>query len=215
MQTETKYAICALTASVCVGAAPLAALRFRKRNRDAPEDKEALRQEYFSGAIQYHVSARFAAFAGFIPVSGNLAHHAVEMYLKGYLCRNLTEKERRSLGHNLRKIWRRVKQDAGDTTLDKFDATISAINKFERIRYPEEIVRRGMTATVGFKRGAAVKDNTSPGRQKPSFELVIDDLDAIAERVLEISKANPRFFTDGLNNDARAYLKMSNGAGGW
>jgi hypothetical protein len=58
----------------------------RKQNKKINEDKDALLEEYFSAAIQYHISARFAAIAGFIPVSGNLAHHAVEMYLKGYLC---------------------------------------------------------------------------------------------------------------------------------
>src|SRR5207302_5028079 len=129
----------------------------------------------------YHISARYAAFAGFIPVAGNLAHHAVEMYLKGYLCRKLTEGERRMLGHRLPRIWRKVKQDIGDSTLDNFDATISAINKFERIRYPEEIVRKGMTATVRFKTSGAAKE---PGRSKPHFVLVIDDLDAVAKSIL-------------------------------
>jgi HEPN domain-containing protein len=165
MYMKINYLIYLLTAALCVGVALFVAVRIRKRNRNTPEDKKVLLQEYFSGAIQYHVSARFAAIAGFIPVSGNLAHHAVEMYLKGYLCRNLTEKERRRLGHSLRKIWRKVKQDIGDSTLDTFDATISAIDHFERIRYPEEIARSGMTATVGFKRGNTVKDTTSPGRQ--------------------------------------------------
>src|SRR5437660_8905189 len=163
---KTKYTIYALTATFSVGVALFAALRIRKRNRNTSEDEGILFQEYFSAAIQYHVSARFAAIAGLIPVSGNLAHHAVEMYLKGYLCTKLTEKERRRLGHNLRKIWRKVKQHIGDSTLDKFDDTISAIDKFERIRYPEEIARKGMTATVGFKKGNTVKDNTSPSRQK-------------------------------------------------
>jgi HEPN domain-containing protein len=207
MDMKATHFIYALTVFF-VGMALLAALRLkmRKQNKSTSENKDALFQEYFGAAIQYHVSARFAAIAGFLPLSGNLAHHAVEMYLKGYLCRKLTEKERRKLGHSLHKIWRSVKQDIGDSTLDQFDATISAIDKFERIRYPEEIVRKGMTATIGFKKGGTV---TGPGGQKPSFELVIDDLDALAKRILEHSNVNPKFFTNGLSNDARTYLTQS------
>jgi HEPN domain-containing protein len=212
---KTKYAICALTAGFSCGVALFAALEIGKRNRSTSEDKEVLLQEYFSGAVQYHVSARFAAIAGLIPVSGNLAHHAVEMYLKGYLCGKLTEKERRRLGHSLRKMWRKVKEEIGDSTLDKFDATILTIDRFERIRYPEEIARKGMTATVGFKKGITVKNNTSPGRQTPSFELVLSELDALAKRILEHSKINPKFFTDGLSDDARTYLMQSNDAVIW
>ena len=213
MNIKAAYWISALTAScVAVILFVVLKLRRRKQNKSGSENKDALFQEYFNAAIQYHVAARFAAFAGLIPVSGNLAHHAVEMYLKGYLCRKLTEKERKRLGHRLPKIWKTVKQDIGDSTLDNFDATISAIDKFERIRYPEEIVRKGMTATIGFKKGGTV---LGPGPQKPSFVLVIDDLDALAKRILEHSKVNPKFYTEGLNNEARTYLTQSNNAVIW
>lgn len=187
--------------------------KIRKLNKkNTLENKDALFEEYFNAAIQYHISARFAALAGFIPMTGNLAHHAVEMYLKGYLCRKMTEKGRRRLGHGLRKIWKRFKQDIGDLSLDKFDATISTIDKFERIRYPEEIVRKGMTATIGIKRGGTVKDS---GRPKPHFALAIDDLDALAKRILEHSKVNPTFYTNGLNYEARTYLTYSNDSVIW
>jgi HEPN domain-containing protein len=182
----------------------------KKQYKGISENKDALFQEYFSGAIQYHIAARYAAFAGFIPVAGNLAHHATEMYLKGYLCRKLTEVERRKLGHSLVKIWRAVKRDIGDSMLDNFDATISAIDKFERIRYPEEIVRKGMTATVGFKKGGIAKDH---GHSKPSFVLIIDDFDALAKRILKKSHVNPKFLTNGLSNEAQKYLRQSNESG--
>lgn len=212
---NTKYTTYAFTAAFSLGVALFAALRIGKRNRNTSDDKDVLRQEYFNAGIEYHISARFAAIAGFIPVSGNLAHHAVEMYLKGYLCRKLTENELRRLGHSLRKIWRTFKQEVGDSTLATFDATISTMDRFERIRYPEEIARKGMTATVGFKKGHTVKGNTSPSRQGPSFELDISELDALAKRILEHSKVNPKFFTDGLTNDARTYLTQSNDATIW
>jgi hypothetical protein len=45
--------------------------------------------------------------------------------------------------------------------------------------------------------------------------LVIDELDALAKRILEHSKVNPKFFTGGLNNDARTYLTQANEAVIW
>jgi hypothetical protein len=58
MYVKTKYLILALTAVFCFGVALFVAFRIRKRNRDTSEDKDALFQEYFSKAIQYHISAR-------------------------------------------------------------------------------------------------------------------------------------------------------------
>jgi hypothetical protein len=110
MNTQTKEFVY-LLAAVCVGTVLYAALRRRKQTEGTSEDKGALLVEYFRAGIDYHTSARFAAFAGFIPLSGNLAHLAVEMYLKGYLCRKLSERERRNLGHRLRKIWKRFKEE--------------------------------------------------------------------------------------------------------
>lgn len=37
---------------------------------------------YAALASQYDVAARFAAQAGYVPLSGNLMHHAIELQLK-------------------------------------------------------------------------------------------------------------------------------------
>jgi hypothetical protein len=178
-----------------------------------PENKAGLFQEYFSTGLHYHISARFAAFAWLL-TCGNLAHHAVERYLKGYLCREMDEVERKKLGHNLRKIWTLFKKEVGDSSLNRFDAAISAIDKFEDIRYPEKIMRTGMTATIGLKRGGvSVQDKTSS--QKPNLDFVIDELDELAKVIFEKANVNPTFFTNGLNEDARRYLTDSNNAATW
>ena len=41
---------------------------------------------FFNNGIQYYAAARMLFFARGAPVTGNLAHHAVEMLLKGALC---------------------------------------------------------------------------------------------------------------------------------
>jgi hypothetical protein len=176
------------------------------------EDKARLRQEYFTTGLHYHIAARFANIAC-LQVSGNLAHHAVEMYLKGYLCRKLDERQRRNLSHNLGKIWKLFKQEVGDSSLTKFDDTISDIDKFEDIRYPEKMVPTGMTAMTDFKRGNYVPDKTSP--QKPHFGFFLDELDELSKLILEKASVNPTAYTDGLRKDARTYLTDSNNAATW
>jgi len=178
------------------------------------KDWRGLQQLYFDIALQYHVSARFAAISGLLPVSGNLFHHALEMYLKGYFCKDLNEAQLRNLHHNLRKLWRRFKAEVADQSLNQFDHAIAQLNRFERIRYPEEIERLGLRASIAFKKGdVAVK--TPPKSQEPSYEVTIDDLDALAKAIMENSRINPKFFTNRLKGDALTYLQQQNKAVIW
>src|SRR5215471_8276633 len=108
-------------------------LESRVRRKPPQEDKERLLSEYFATALHYQIVARYSAAAAFLPVVGNLAHHAIEFYLKGALAAQLDETERRKIGHNLRRLWRLYKSRKNNPALDKFDQTIRDINKFERI----------------------------------------------------------------------------------
>jgi hypothetical protein len=67
-------------------------------------------EEFFKTAGQYYVGGRFAAFAGFIPITGNLLHHAVEMFLKGGLSKNGSSLvDLKKMNHNLPNIWAKFK----------------------------------------------------------------------------------------------------------
>ena len=59
---------------------------------------ERLQAEYFKIATDYYIAGRYAYFSALIPTAGNLLHHAVELYLKGYLCPYTDEGHRRELG---------------------------------------------------------------------------------------------------------------------
>ena len=74
-----------------------------------------MEDQYITIAIQYYVAGRSACFAGFMPVGGNLFHHAVEMLLKHFLlkCYSATQLKDR-FGHNLKKLWGAFKQVAND-----------------------------------------------------------------------------------------------------
>jgi hypothetical protein len=186
----------------------LVLLRVRKPKPAA--EVEDLRVLYLTTALQYHIAARYTAFAGFVPVCGVLFHHAIEMYLKGRLCLKLDEFQLRGLGHRLKKAWKKFKQEMSDGTLDQFDRVISGLDRHELIRYPEMIASRGMIGLIQFKpattsgvRGVA----TSP---QPQFTIVVDDLDALAKTILDKSGVNPRFFTAGLNVNATSFLTRDN-----
>ena len=71
--------------------------------------------------------------------------HGVEIVPKGSLShRGKNHDELRAMGHDLIKLWKEFKGRAGDLDLNKFDEVISALNKFEAIRYPGAVVKSGM-----------------------------------------------------------------------
>jgi hypothetical protein len=182
----------------------------KKRKTKTAEDKTALRILYFGNALQYHVAARYAAFSGFIPVSGNLFHHAVELYLKGYFCESTDEDERKEMKHNLKKMWRRFKRDVSDATLNRFDSVISALERHEGIRYPEKIAEQGMTAYITFTKGSITKGVVAPQQPQPDYQIVVDELDALSHEIIANARMNPKAMTAGLNEFARDFLNREN-----
>ncbi len=183
-------------------------LRLRKPKPAA--DVEDLRELYLTTALQYYIAARYAAFAGFIPVCGVLFHHAIEMYLKGRLCLKLDEFQLRILGHQLKRVWKKFKEEMSDGTLDKFDRVISELDRHERIRYPETIARGGMIGLIQFKPATTSGVRGVATGPQPQFTIAVDDLDALAKTILDKSGVNPRFFTAGLNDDATSFLTRDN-----
>jgi hypothetical protein len=61
---------------------------------------------YFRFATEYYVAARTAWLPALGTVTGNLFHHAIEMYLKGDLSREESPAHLRRYGHNLKRLWK-------------------------------------------------------------------------------------------------------------
>jgi hypothetical protein len=173
-------------------------------------DRHRVRVEFFQLAFQYYVAARFAASAHLLPVTGNLFHHAIEMFLKGELTKHLDEPERRRIGHRLTKLWAAFKQQmpAGQS-LASFDLIIDELDKFEDIRFPENIVSRGMTCSIGFGKPLIASARTG-SRPEPRYELSVPDIDRLVKTILDASEVNPLFFTAGYHGPARTYLRRMN-----
>lgn len=163
---------------------------------------------FFSTASQYYISGRYAVLAGLVPVAGNLLHHAVEMYIKGALSRSLTLAELRPVGHDLNDAWRRLKNQAADAQLQRYDSVVCSLHRFETLRYPESVLTRGMIAEVGVKR-PRLRGHLA-GQREPRYALWLEDVDALVGAVFTTASAHPAFFFAGLSRQAKTYLGEAN-----
>ncbi|MGH7771543.1 MAG: hypothetical protein ACREQA_04845 [Candidatus Binatia bacterium] len=184
------------------------------RGRSA-EDKETLRERYFLLGTHYYAAARFAYFGTLMPMAGNLFHHAVEMYLKGYLCRWLNESERRKLRHSLTRIWKRFKRYAGNPTLSKYDTMIKELDRFETLRYPERWPEQGVMLVQWDLTRSVPTFSTSTHSQVSSYYLVVHDIDELVAYVFLAVPLNPRFISNEIHPAEAVYLKKDNPSGLW
>ena len=170
------------------------------------EYKDRLRSVYLQTAFHYYITARFATINALGTVAGHLAHHAIDMFLRAALVETTTEQERLVLSHNLPKIWQQYKQLTANPALDTFDRTINDLDRFENIRYPDRIIRYGMTLEVGLDR------NTSP--TKPNelrYQLVLGELDELVKLIFQTSGIDAASLVlSVVQPDALRYLSEQN-----
>jgi hypothetical protein len=174
------------------------------------EMSEREQLNFFNLGTQYYIAARYSAFAGFLPVSGNLFHHAIEMFLKGHLTSKKGSRELRRLGHQLPELWKYFKLDISDETLNRYDNIIAELDKFESIRYPDNIVKDGMAASITIKRQQFSIDAVTPELSVPIYTIVVEEIDGLVEAIFQKSSVNPKFFTNRLKTEAREYLQREN-----
>ena len=170
---------------------------------------ENLRISMFQLATQYYASGRFAALSGILPVCGNLLHHAIEMYLKGALASVLDLTAMRALNHNLVQIWGRTKQSYPASNLGRFDDTINRLNLFDRLRYPDAVLREGAQMRLTRLRSEWLPMPNAT-RPEPDYDLVLEEIDELVKVIFSFANLNPTFFTAGLNSRALAILSEQN-----
>ncbi len=126
---------------------------------------------------QYYTMARFAMHAQCVPVCGNLFHHAVEMLLKGGLARKRPLSDLKdNMGHKLKVLWREFKAEFPDATLKRHDKTISSLDKFEDIRYPNPIKVPSMGVSAEWS-GPAGTIKTYGGLKTKQYAIVVSPID--------------------------------------
>jgi hypothetical protein len=148
---------------------------------------------FMRSGCQYYAVARFAMHAQSMPVCGNLFHHAVEMILKGGLARKRNLSDLKNTGHDLKKLWRAYKVDFPDPALKRHDKTISGLDKFEDIRYPDANLKQ-MAVTAEWS-GPAGKVTAYGGSKTPKqYALVVSDIDDLIADAFKMSSWNPGVF---------------------
>jgi hypothetical protein len=165
---------------------------------------------FFERATKYYIAGRYAALAGLFPVCANLLHHAIEMYLKGALSRSQSIDELRDMKHNLKRIWRAFRADFPEPRLVQFDASVSALHKFERLRYPNEELKKGMLGQFSFLRVDATTLKSSGKTPPPFFSLVLEDVDHLVKSIFQVASVNPHFYLVSASDAALRYLAERN-----
>ena len=178
-------------------------------------DSETVQTEYFTIATQYYVAGRYAYFAGLVPTAGNLFHHAIEMYLKGYLAQHMNELKRRSLGHSLKRCWRAFKRKFGDQSLNQHDKAIKILDSFESIRYPEKFAREGGEVHFSLTTPDPPSTGMYAAPASRRYDLVLNEIDLLVATIFQKANLNPKFFGNRLNINAQSFLTKENPSGIW
>ena len=111
-----------------------------------------MESEYLRIAIQYYVAGRSAAFGGFMPVAGNLFHHAIEMLLKYSLLAHCSADQlRNKFRHHLKRLWKEFKSETGGTAFSQYDQIIAKLDKMEDLRYPKKGYAFSSSSYIGTK----------------------------------------------------------------
>jgi len=161
---------------------------------------------FMQNACQYYATARFAMRAGCAPVCGNLFHHAVEMFLKVALAqrRELSNLER--MRHKLKeKLWPAFKEDFPNPHLSQHDKTIACVDKFEDIRFPDEVLKSGMGVLAVWS--GPVGELLRGAEQ---YVIVVSDIDDLIVDVLKVCSRNPVAFIASSNPAAREAITRHN-----
>jgi hypothetical protein len=160
--------------------------------------------------MQYYITGRAAARSHQVPVAGNLLHHAVEMLLKGELSKALSLEEiKKQYGHRLVKTWNEFKARHAGEDLSGFDHLIADLDRFEKIRYPDEYLEHGAAIAIGWgTRNSGVRQLV--GSKVPEYCLYVNEVDALIARLFKVCRINPLAYWGALPSEAVRSLQYEN-----
>jgi len=166
---------------------------------------------FFDLGIQYYVVARFSAIAGLIPVSGNQYHHAVEMLLKGQLAKTVPlEVLKRTYSHRLKRTWKDFKNLFPTEDLSSFDGLLRGLDRFEQIRYPDNVLREGMSVALDWHPPETPTKITGTAKKVPHYEFAVTDLDQLIGTLFRLCSINPAAYMSRLNEHGVKVLEHEN-----
>ena len=169
-------------------------------------------ERFYKIALEYYVSGRAALLCGNSLITGNLLHNAVEMLLKGQLSKTIPLedlKNPRKFGHRLPKLWTAFKGLFPTEELTEFNTMVYELEKFEDIRYPDELLDYGASIGLGYGRGNPVSSMTL-GRTEPEYQIGVGDVDAFFARLFPLCRLNPKAYFSFLSPEGRRVLSEFN-----
>jgi hypothetical protein len=164
---------------------------------------------FISAGMHYYVAGRYAVFAGLNPTAANLLHHAVEMTLKGALAKKgMDLKALKDLSHDLPRIWREFTAQYGIDG-STFDGVIAELQKFESIRYPDEIVKQGLSSQISRGRSGPPSGHTT-------HALWLGEIDELMDKVFTGGSISHKAYVSCLHMpEANEYLIKENEVAAW
>jgi hypothetical protein len=125
---------------------------------------------FLDRAFEYYLSGRFAALNN-LKIAPNLFHYAIEMLAKFQLLRRVpddrladevTKLKRKPYSHNLNRLWSKFKASVDCPSLDRFDAVVAELNRWENLRYGGLPVGISTTMVFMVRRGPHKTGPLSP-----------------------------------------------------
>jgi hypothetical protein len=173
---------------------------------------------YLDRAFEYYVTGRFAALNN-LKVAPNLFHHAVEMLAKFRLLRGVPDDrlaeqakklKRRPYGHDLDTLWSDFKAVVARSSLDRFDAVVADLNRWEDLRYGG--FPMGISTTMIFNRWRGPYEAWSAEPQDV-YVFVLEDIDELFTAMVAAASINPTFLGERhrLNPALREWYAKDNG----
>jgi hypothetical protein len=187
--------------------------RFGKRQPEPPGQADRDRLNYGTLATQYYLLGRSGYQLGCFPVAGNLFHHAVELYLKEDIRQFYSRAElKRRFSHDLKRLWKEFKRRQATQALSNHDECVSALHRFERIRYPDAMTDKGMMGTIALRRSKPGERlvTMSGGPSVPEYAIAVNEVDHLIGDILTVTKLNPDFLFGRYGSDSLAVLHKDN-----
>lgn len=147
---------------------------------------------FFDHGFSYYVCGRFAMVNFLFPVAAINLHHAIEMFLKGYLIRRHgfdDDTLRKRFGHHLDALWVEFRTRQQEPIYERFTQTIAELNKFEELRYPPP-----EPTGTGHRQAQAYYPTrpTKPHDPRIQHHLVRDEIDYLVIVLYQLSGMPPQ-----------------------
>jgi hypothetical protein len=98
---------------------------------------------------------------------------------------------RKKFGHCLLKLRPAFKALFAAENLTEFDQMIDELDRFESIRYPDKVLKRGAHIALGWGRGRPI---LSASGTEPKYQIGMGDVDAFFGRLFPLWRMNPKAY---------------------